>query len=156
MSQFFTSRGQSIGVSASAWVLPMNIQDWFPLGWTGWISLMSKGLCPSSRVTMCLSTWSVLESAYMCLKKNVYFRDVMSRKYQLGLLVLLCLLWCLLCFYFLPGRPVHWCQWGIKVSYYYIPPVSPFMSVNICSIYFSAPILSAGMVCICWMKKGNI
>ena len=38
MSQFFASGGQSIGVSASASVLPMNIQDWFPLGWTGWIS----------------------------------------------------------------------------------------------------------------------
>ena len=44
MSQFFTSGGQSIRVSASASVLPMNIQDWFPLGWTGWISLQSKGL----------------------------------------------------------------------------------------------------------------
>ena len=44
MSQFFTSGGQSIGVSVSASVLPMNIQDWFPLGWTGWISLQSKGL----------------------------------------------------------------------------------------------------------------
>ena len=43
-SQFFTSGGQSIGVSASASVLPMNIQDWFPLGWTGWISSQSKGL----------------------------------------------------------------------------------------------------------------
>ena len=41
---FFTSGGQSIGVSASAFVLPMNIQDWFPLGWTGLISLQSKGL----------------------------------------------------------------------------------------------------------------
>ena len=44
MSQLFTSGGQSIGVSASASVLPMNIQDWFPFGWTGWISLQSKGL----------------------------------------------------------------------------------------------------------------
>ena len=44
MSQFFTSGGQSIGVSASAVVLPMNIQDWFPLGWTYWISLQSEGL----------------------------------------------------------------------------------------------------------------
>ena len=44
MSQFFTSGGQSIGISASTSVLPMNIQDWFPLGWTGWISLLSKGL----------------------------------------------------------------------------------------------------------------
>ena len=43
MSQFFPSGSQSIGVSASALVLPMNIQDWFPLGLTGWISLQSKG-----------------------------------------------------------------------------------------------------------------
>ena len=42
MSQFFASGGQNIGVSASASVLPMNIQDWFPLGWTGWISLLSQ------------------------------------------------------------------------------------------------------------------
>ena len=42
--QFFTSDDQIIGVSASASVLPMNIQDWSPLGWTGWISLWSKGL----------------------------------------------------------------------------------------------------------------
>ena len=42
-SQLFTSGGQSIGASASALVLPMNIQDRFPLGWTGWISLQSKG-----------------------------------------------------------------------------------------------------------------
>ena len=44
MSQFFASGGQSIGVSASASVLPMNIQDRFPVGLTGWISLQSKGL----------------------------------------------------------------------------------------------------------------
>ena len=44
MSQLFTSGGQSIGVSASTSVLPMNTQDWFPLGWTGWISLQFKGL----------------------------------------------------------------------------------------------------------------
>ena len=44
MSQFFSSNGQSIEVSASASVLPMNIQDWFPLGLTGWISLPSEGL----------------------------------------------------------------------------------------------------------------
>ena len=44
MSQLFTSGGQSIGVSASASVFLMNIQDWFPLGWTGLISLQSKGL----------------------------------------------------------------------------------------------------------------
>ena len=44
MSQFFALGGQSIGVSPLASVLPMSIQDWFPLGWTGWISLQSKGL----------------------------------------------------------------------------------------------------------------
>ena len=44
ISQLFTSGGQSTGVSASASVLPMNTQDWSPLGWTGWISLHSKGL----------------------------------------------------------------------------------------------------------------
>ena len=44
MSQLFTSGGQSIEVSASTSVLPVNTQDWSPLGWTGWISLQSKGL----------------------------------------------------------------------------------------------------------------
>ena len=44
MSQFFTSGGQSIGVSASTPVFPVNTQDWSPLGWTDWISLQSKGL----------------------------------------------------------------------------------------------------------------
>ena len=44
MSWFFGWSGQSIGVSSSASVLPINIQDWFPLGWTGWISLKFKGL----------------------------------------------------------------------------------------------------------------
>ena len=44
MSQLFASGGQSIGVSASASVLPMNSREWSPLGWTGWISLKSKGL----------------------------------------------------------------------------------------------------------------
>ena len=44
LSQLFAWNGQSTGVSALASVLPMNIQDWFPLGWTGWISLQSKEL----------------------------------------------------------------------------------------------------------------
>ena len=54
ISQFFESRGQSIGASTSASVLPMNIQDWFPLGFTGWISLESKGL---SRVFSSTTVW---------------------------------------------------------------------------------------------------
>ena len=45
VSQLFAWGGQSIGVSASTSALPMNTQDWSPLGWTGWISLQSKGLC---------------------------------------------------------------------------------------------------------------
>ena len=56
-SQFFASGDQSIGISASALVLPMNIQDWFAWGWTGWISLQSKGL---SRVQHHSSKASVL------------------------------------------------------------------------------------------------
>ena len=47
MSHLFISGGQRIGVSASTSVLPLNIQDWFPLGWTGWISLQSKGFSKS-------------------------------------------------------------------------------------------------------------
>ena len=60
MSQFFASGGQSIRVSASTWVLPMNIQDWFPLGWTGWIPLLSKGL---SRV---FSNTTVQKHQFFC------------------------------------------------------------------------------------------
>ena len=52
MSQFFVSGGQSVGVSASVLVLPMNIQDWFPLGWTGWISLQSKDSRVFSKTTV--------------------------------------------------------------------------------------------------------
>ena len=55
MSQFFASGGQSIGASASASVLPVNIQDWFPLGWTGWISLRCKGPSEGQHLTF----WSV-------------------------------------------------------------------------------------------------
>ena len=51
VSQLFTRGGQSIGVSASASVLPLNIQDWSLLGWTGWISLQSKGLSQESSPT---------------------------------------------------------------------------------------------------------
>ena len=55
MSQFFPSGGQSIGASASASVLPMNIQAWFPLGWTGGISLKSKGFSRAFFSTMVLT-----------------------------------------------------------------------------------------------------
>ena len=52
MNQLFVSGSQSIGDSASASVLPMNIQDWSPTGWTGWISLQSKGLSRVSNITV--------------------------------------------------------------------------------------------------------
>ena len=64
-SWLFTSGGQSTGTSASASVLPMNIQDWFPLGWTGWISLLIKGL---SRVFSSTTVWrqSLMLSLFHC------------------------------------------------------------------------------------------
>ena len=65
MSQFFASGDQSIGVSASASVLPMNIQDWFPLGLTGWISLQSKGL---SRV---FSNTTVPKHQFFCAQLSL-------------------------------------------------------------------------------------
>ena len=69
MGQFFASGGQSIGVSASASVLPMNVQDWFPLGWTGWISLQSKGL---SRVFSNTTVQNVNSSALSLLYGPTY------------------------------------------------------------------------------------
>ena len=65
MSQLFTWGGQSIGVSASARVLPMNTQDWFPLGWTGWISSQSRGL---SRV---FSNTTVQKHQFKNKKKSI-------------------------------------------------------------------------------------
>ena len=56
VSQFFTSGGQSTGASASALVFPVNIQDWFPLGWTGWIYLQSS--CSSKASVLQLSAFS--------------------------------------------------------------------------------------------------
>ena len=79
MSQFFVSGGQSIGVLASASILSMNIQDWFPLGLTGWVSLLSKGL---SRVFSSTAIWKLqffrpnrllgpeLTSVYDCWKNK--------------------------------------------------------------------------------------
>ena len=64
MSQVFVSGGQSVGVSASPLVLPMSIQDWFPLGWTSWISLQSKGL---SRVF-----------SYTTIQKHKFFSTQLS------------------------------------------------------------------------------
>ena len=79
MSQFFTSGGQSIGASASTSVLPMNIQDWSPLWWTGWISLLSKGLIKSlqhhsakASIFWCSAFFTVqLSHPYMTMGKTI-------------------------------------------------------------------------------------
>ena len=71
MSQLFASGGQSIGVSALAYILPMNNQDWSPLEWTGWISLKSKGL---SRVFSNTTVWAVWKG-----KKNRTLKDKFHR-----------------------------------------------------------------------------
>ena len=76
MSQFFASGGQSIGVSASASVLPMNIQDWFPLGWTGWISLQS-GL---SRVFSNTKIWKYYNTSV--LQHSAFFMVHLSHLYM--------------------------------------------------------------------------
>jgi len=65
MSQLFTSGGQSIGLPASTSVLPMNTQDWYPLGWTGWTSLQSKGL---SRV---FSNTTVQKHQFFCTQLSL-------------------------------------------------------------------------------------
>ena len=65
MSQFFTSGGQSIGVSASTSILPMNTQDWSPLGWTGWISLRYREFQESFQISQFKSiSSSVLSFLY--------------------------------------------------------------------------------------------
>ena len=73
VSQLLTSAGQSIGISASALVLPMNIQDWFPLGLTSWISLQSKGLSSllqhhSSKASVLLcSAFLIVQPSHPCM-----------------------------------------------------------------------------------------
>ena len=77
MSQFFTSSGQSVGASASASVLPMNIQDRFPLGWTGLIFLLSKGLSKVFSNTTVQKLWCLaffmvqLSYSYMTTGKTI-------------------------------------------------------------------------------------
>ena len=95
VSQLFTSGGQSIGVSASASVLPMNIQDWFPLGWTGWISLLSKGLSrvfskttvlqsqPSYNLNMLLDLWNISLKTFSSkiLLLCLYYKLLLNEKH---------------------------------------------------------------------------
>ena len=94
-SQFFASGSQSIGASASATVLPMNIQDWFPLGWTGWILLLSKEL---SRVFSNTTVWKhQLFCAQLSLWFNSHIRTRLLKKTQLCLYGCFLAMWCL-CF----------------------------------------------------------
>ena len=74
VSQFFPSGGQSIGVAASISVLPMNTQDWSPLGWTGWISLQSKGL---SRVF-----FNTTDEKGSILRRSAFFTVQLSHPYM--------------------------------------------------------------------------
>ena len=87
MSQFFSSGGQSIEVSASGSVLPINIQDWFPLGWTGWISLQSKGLSRVFKASILwCSSFLIVQLSYpymttgktIALSRWTFFGKVMS------------------------------------------------------------------------------
>ena len=72
MSQRFASGGQSIVVSASTSVLPMNIQEWSPLQWTGWISLQSKGLLAfHSQILICYS---------LTINPEKYLENLLSKK----------------------------------------------------------------------------
>ena len=74
MSQLFASGGQSIGVSASTSVLPMNIQCWFPLGWTGWISLLSKGLSRVfSNTTVQKHQFFSTQLSFVCVLFLIFF-----------------------------------------------------------------------------------
>ena len=75
MSQFFASGGQSIGVSASASVIPVTIQDWFPLGWTGLISLQSKGF---SKVFSNTTVWK----HHLFLWRSTFFIVQLSHPYM--------------------------------------------------------------------------
>ena len=76
MSRLFPSGGQSTGASASASVLPVNTQGWFPLGWTGWISLQSKG-------DSCLNSWFCFSWLIMPYHHWVCLRDVGVRQTEI-------------------------------------------------------------------------
>ena len=102
MSHLFTSSGQSIGVSASASFLPMNIQDWFVLEWTGWLSLQSKGLWRVFSNTTVqkrqffgtqLSLWSNPHIPYMNTGKTIAFTRWTLFSKATSLLLICCLGW---------------------------------------------------------------
>ena len=81
MSQLFASGGQSIGVSASTSVLPMNIQDWSPLGWTGWISLQSKE-CSAFFIAQLSHSYMTTRKT-IALTRRTFVGKVMSRLFNM-------------------------------------------------------------------------
>ena len=96
MSQFFASGGRSIRVSASTSVLPINTQDWSPLGWTCWISLQSKGL---SRV---FSNTTVQKHQFWC---SAFFTVQLSHPYMTTGKTIALTRWTFRCLYFLEISP---------------------------------------------------
>ena len=139
MSQLFASGGQSIGVSASASVLWMNIQDWFPLGWTGWISLQSKGLSrvfsntvvQKQSIIWCSAFFIVqLSHPYMTTGKSIALTRWTFVGKLMSLLLVCCLGWynftskeqsSFILFFFLLGLADEWIRklWYIYTMEYY-------------------------------------
>ena len=102
LSQFFTSGGQSIGVSSSASVLPINIQDWFPLGWTSWILLEVQGTLKSllqhlnskASFLQCSAFFIVQVShPYMTTGKTIALTSQTFVGKVMSLLLICCLVW---------------------------------------------------------------
>ena len=95
MRQFFASGGQSIGVSASTSVLPINIQDWFPLGWTGWISLQIQlqGEVGSAEEKTVKSLLQHHSSKTLILQHSAFFIVQLSHPYMTT------------------GRTIAWTRW---------------------------------------------
>ena len=115
VSHFFTSSSQSIEVSASAPVLPMNTQDWSPLGWTGWISLQSKGL---SRVFS--NTTIQKPSILWC---SVFFMVQLSDRYMSTGKTIALTIWAFVAkvmFYWRNGPPSSACHysWSLTLPCY--------------------------------------
>ena len=156
MSQFFTSGGQSIGVSASESVLPMNTQDWSPLGWTGWMSLQSKGL---SRVfsnttvqkhqffSVQLSLIVQLSQPYMTIGKTI----ALTRWTFFG--KCLCFLICCLGWSFLSRSKCLLISWLQSPSAVILePPKVKSLTVSIVSPSFSHEVIGPdAMILVFWM-----
>ena len=90
MGQLFTSSGQSIGASASASVLAINIQDWFPLGLTGWISLQSKELSKESSSTPQFKSINSLVFSFLCSPTLTFIHAAVAAAKSLQLWLTLC------------------------------------------------------------------